>query len=147
MYFYSFEWAPFCPLPVETVLSRDPKPLSSLEVIFIWQFLTYLCLKIMSDQSHFKILSSKTFTEIALKVWFKLTSERKLQVKVVIPRHSASSGEIFEFYKRVPGKPIIKWPFVYRTYSIFLLAFPFKYSDISYLWISQMLTIFKTSAM
>lgn len=129
------------PTAVETVLSGDPKSLNSLQVIFIGN-LTELCLKIMSDQSHFKIFGSQSFTEIALKVWLKLTSERRLQVKVVIPRHSASSREIFELYKRVPEKLIIKWPIVYRTYLTFLLVFSLKYPDISYLWVSQMLSFY-----
>lgn len=115
--------------------------LNPLSYIYL-ETLTDLCLKIMSDQSHFKIFSSKTFTERALKSWFKLTSVRKLKVKVVIPRHSASSRGISEFHKRVPKKLIIKWPSVYRTCLIFLLVFPFKYPDISYLLVFQMVSIF-----
>jgi len=70
----------------------------------------------MSDQSYFKIFSSKTLLDVALKAWFKLTRERQLQVKVVIPRHSQeNSREIFEFYGRIPEKLTIKWLFVYRN--------------------------------
>lgn len=135
------------PTSLETVLLRDPKSCNSLQVIFIWQFWRICVLKSCQIKAISRSLVQKlNWYSIAFKVWFKLTRERQLQVKIVIPKLCrANSREIFEFYGRVPEKLTIKGLFVYRN-CFFKLVFPSKYPNISYLWVFQMLSLIKTWA-